>query len=483
MGDRFYISRENALFVVATVTAVVAANYALRDRWNGQRERQGRYPPLAPAGMGELIKQISGSNYPWFMLRMARESNSFTFRVNLPILGTPMVVAVGEFETQRLVLTDRKSERPLEFYKTFNNVTGGVASMFTSNGEYWHARRKLIAPAFDKTHVKRMNDVAMAKIETWIETKLRPMANKGESFDVGKEMLMVMLSSICETAFEYKLTDEDRTNYARDLDICLKEFLFKSSANPLRPMFGYLLPERWQAHQAATRLMGFAKKIMDHYLTLTTPIAGTIIERIMTSDVFNSDQERQAEIIFLTLAGHDTTGYSISWTLLELARNPRYIQEIRQSVDALPSHDWEKSEPLRNVIKEAMRLHPAAAAGSLRVIGTDIETKEGYLLPKGSIVFLPLILLLRNPRVYDKPDLFLPERWRDAGQEMTDSFLPFSLGKQNCVGQALAKIELHSVIARICSEFDLSVEDDGETEYFLTLKPVGAKLLAHRVGR
>ena len=46
------------------------------------------------------MAQISGSNYPWFMLRMAKEVQSYTFRVNLPIFGTPMVVAVGDVETQ-----------------------------------------------------------------------------------------------------------------------------------------------------------------------------------------------------------------------------------------------------------------------------------------------------------------------------------------------------------------------------------------------
>jgi cytochrome P450 len=147
---------------------------------------------------------------------------------------------------------------------------------------------------------------------------------------------------------------------------------------------------------------------------------------------------------------------------------------------SLPSDECEKSEPLRNVVKEAMRLHPVAAGGSMRVTGIDMETNEGFLLPKGSFVFLPLILLLRNPRVYNNPDQFLPERWQEADQAMTDSFLPFSLGKQNCVGQALAKIELHSVVARICSEFDLSVVQECETEFFLTLKPIGAKLLARR---
>lgn len=480
MRDLSGISQQKSLWLLTTSLVVIAsAHYVLRGL-EKSRERQKRYPPLAPAGIGEIIEQSSGSNYPWFILRMAKAVKSYTFRLNLPMLGTPMIVVVGNYGTQRMILTHRLTQRPLQFYNAFNNVTGGVASMFTSNGDYWHKRRKLIAPAFDKNHVKRMNDVAMSKTEAWIETKLRPMVEKGISFDVGQEMSSVMLSSLCETAFQYNLTESDRRNYLTDLDRCLNEFLFKSTTNPLRPLFGLLLSERREAHQAASRLMGFASTIIDHYRKLETPVKGTFIDRIVTSDSYESDRERQAEIVFLLLAGHDTTGFSIAWTLLELARNPEHIQDIRRSLVSMSPSEWEHSEPLRNVIRESMRLHPAAAAGSIRIIGEDTETVDGYLLPSGSIVFLSLILLLRNPNVYERPDEFAPKRWKDPSREMVDSFLPFSLGKQNCVGQALAKINLHSVVARMCSEFDLSVETECSVEFFLTLKPIGAKLFARK---
>lgn len=475
-------TRGNVAIVAGSVAAVMIAHYFI---WGRQRrkEREERYPPLAPAGIVETIEQISGSNYPWFMLRMAKEAQSYTFRVNLPILGTPMVVAVGDVATHRAVLTHRATDRPVELmYKTFDNVTGGVPSIFSTNGKYWHKRRKLLAPAFEKSHVMRMNSVALARTELWITTRLRSMVEQGESFDVGEEMREVILSALCETAFEYQLTEEDQHSYKADLALCLKEFLFKSTTNPLRPLLGRLLPERRQAYQAAERLMAFAQKIMENYQRLEAPVKDTIIDRIMKSDVYENDRQRQADVVFLLLAGHDTTGYSIAWTLLELARHPEHLLDVRQSLSNSSSEDWHKSEPLRNAIKEAMRLHPVATAGSFRVIGEEMETPDGhYLLPKGSVIFLPLILLMRNPRVYQNPDAFQPTRWETPTQEMKDSFLPFSLGKQNCAGQALAKIELHSVVARICSEFDLSVVEEGTTDYFLTLKPVGAKLMARKV--
>lgn len=471
-----------ATVFAASIALVVAVIHYTLWTLRRRREREARYPPMAPLGIRQTVQEVSGPNYPFFLLRMAKETNSYTFRVNLPIFGTPMVVAVGDVEAHRAILTHPSTERPVELmYKTFDSVTGGVPTIFSTNGEYWHKRRKFIVPAFDKIHVKRMNDVAIAKTEQWIQDRLRPMIKKGEAFDVGKEMIRIVLSAFFETAFQYELTELDRTSYLHDLELCLKEFLFKTITNPLRPLLGRLLPDRRRAYEASERLMDFAKKIMENYKMMDSPLQDTLIDRIMKSDVYETDRETQADIVFLLLAGHDTTAYSIAWTLLELARHPEHLKAVRKSLSVLPVGEFHKSSELQNVIKEAMRLRPVVTAGSVRIIRDSLETKNGYLLPKDSVIFLPLILLFRNPRVFENPDQFHPTRWEQPSQAMIDSFLPFSLGKQNCVGRALAKVEIESVIARICSEFDLSVVEEGSIDYLLTLKPTGAKLIAHKV--
>ena len=55
---------------------------------------------------------------------------------------------------------------------------------------------------------------------------------------------------------------------------------------------------------------------------------------------------------------------------------------------------------------------------------------------------------------------------------MVDAFNPFSLGKQNCLGQSLAQAETFAIVARIVTKFELSVENEGTVDFFLTLKPL-----------
>jgi len=352
--------------------------------------------------------------------------------------------------------------------------------MFTSNGELWHSKRKSIAPAFSSNHVKRMNRVAMEKTDGWIEHELRPLMESGGNFDVGKEMTKITLEVICETAFEYTMSPEEMSLFTSELELALVEFALRE--NSIRRCFGMMFAERRRAFAAARNLQKLAMKIQDSYRKLESqPVKGTIIDRIMNSKAFESDEDRAAQITEFLLAGHDTTSYSISWVLFELARNPEEQKRLRASLSSLSPEDWSRSDALKMAIKEGMRLHPVAAGGSIRVIGRDMFTSKKELLPKGSIAFMPFILLFRNPDVFENENSFRPARWVNPTKEMTDSFSPFSLGKQNCIGQSLANAEMHYVVARIVSEFDLSVEEEGSVDYFLTLKPVGVRLRAMKV--
>jgi cytochrome P450 len=56
------------------------------------------------------------------------------------------------------------------------------------------------------------------------------------------------------------------------------------------------------------------------------------------------------------------------------------------------------------------------------------------------------------------------------------AFLPFSVGSRNCPGQALAQSEMTIVLARLISEYEFTVEQQGKKEYMVSLRPIGAKL-------
>jgi cytochrome P450 len=201
----------------------------------------------------------------------------------------------------------------------------------------------------------------------------------------------------------------------------------------------------------------------------------------MKNDAYKNDQERAADIIFLLLGGHDTTAYSIAWILLLLAKYPEEQRRLRESLHLMSSDEWSQSSVLKNVVKEGIRLYPVAAGGVGRTLGRDFTTREGYTLPKGSAVIIHFMCLFRDEAVFKEADAFIPSRWENPTDEMTKSYVPFASGKQNCVGQSLANSEIHCIVPKIISEFELEVVEEGKPEHSLTLKPVKTMLRARKV--
>ena len=476
------ISKPSSGIIVTSAAAVAAVSaYFIIHKRRSNDTKRSKLPPMAKVGVFETLKAISAD--PLFFVNLAEKLNSsYIYRLPIAsILGYSHLVCVGEPKVAKAIFVDQSTIRPVAIYKAFDPVTFNTASIISSDGEYWHSRRKGVAPAFATKHVKRMNEVAATKVEEWIETKLSKYIQNDKAFDVGEEMISITLSTIAEAAFEYKITDYEKQMFLHESFLSFEEFGEKSFFNPFRPLFGFFLKERQRAFVASSRLKEFALKIIDEYRNCENPTKDTIIERIVTNKAYENDEQRAADVIILFIAGHDTTAYSIAWTLKELAKNPLEQQKLRDSLASSEQDKWHQSDVLRKIIKEAMRLHSVAATGTVRVVKKDFISDSGSLIPKESLVFLPINMAMCNSKVFDDANEFIPSRWDDPSEDMNDAFLPFAAGKQNCVGQSLANAEMHNVIPKICSKFELEVECEGETRYNLTYQPYKTFLKAKHI--
>lgn len=374
--------------------------------------------------------------------------------------------------------------------------------MFTLNGSEWYTKRKAAAHAFASKYVKRMTNMAIANTDDWIasattaattnDAKANDSSKDGRSkdsgafeFDVSKTMLDIVLSAITETAFEYTMSPKEKEIFGHELELALIEFAVKAPTQPHRVLFGKLIRDRRRAVTATKNIRELMLHIMNEYNAKKErgeSSNGSLIQLIMDANSeFPNEDEKIAQLLELLVAGHDTTAFSVSWILLSLARNVTEQTKLRNALKELSPDEWRSCTQLKHVVKEGMRLYPVASAGSIRVTGRDFTTHRNELLPMGSICFIPFLLLFRNKDIFTDPDEFIPSRWEDPSREMLDAYNPFSLGKQNCVGQSLAQAETYAIVARIVSEFELTVKDEGSIDFFLTLKPVGAILQARKI--
>jgi cytochrome P450 len=456
----------------------------------GKDKQKYLLPPIAPYSFLDSLRAATSGNIAWFLRQVCGEMGHLC-RLRFLIPGSIVYVS-SDADVNREILTDPTTKKSPKL-KNFNQITAGVSNFFTSNGYRFYHARKAMAPAFANNHIKRMDQVTIAKTEEWIQHRLEELVKSGQPVDINKEMVDLTLAVILEAAFEYDMSEKEQEELMTCVHVTLTTFVFP---NPFKMWFWFLFPSIWEAHRKAREMMQIAKNIIEAYKHNRSPTKGTVIDLIMSNPNYNNDDERAADVVDLIIAGHETSANSMTFLLLELAKNPKEQSRLQQELQGMDPEDRKKSEHLKNCIKEGMRIWPVSAPGPIRVAGRDYivpisthdsssskhgDAQNDFVIPQGSLVFMPMISLAHNPRYFDDPLTFMPSRWESPTEAMKKAFMPFSTGKRNCLGQSLANSEMQFILSRLCVQYNFEVVEEGTTGYFITLKPVGTLLKATRI--
>lgn len=208
-------------------------------------------------------------------------------------------------------------------------------------------------------------------------------------------------------------------------------------------------------------LQGLNKKSNEIFVKVTGLWEGTLKERTENKegdiarpkDFLDCLLERgltkaQIDYLFLDLlfAGVDTTTSTVEWALAELIKNPKamekVIAELQREVkeDVVKESDLQSLPYLHSVIKESLRLHPPAP---LLLPHRALETCKvmNYTIPKDTQVFVNVWAIGRDPKNWEDPLTFKPERFLETSLEQNTSdftFLAFGSGRRICPGLPMA---------------------------------------------
>jgi cytochrome P450 len=162
-----------------------------------------------------------------------------------------------------------------------------------------------------------------------------------------------------------------------------------------------------------------------------------------------TDGELRDELVSLLLAGHETTSTSTAWAIERLVRHPDKLARLVAEIDA-----GEDDEYMQAVIHETLRSRPVVP-GVVRML-TEPLSLAGYELPAGTRVVASIYLTNNNPRVYDRPKEFKPERFLDTPPD-TFAWIPFGGGIRRCIGASFAMLEMKTMLRTMLGELHPSV--------------------------
>jgi len=328
--------------------------------------------------------------------------------------------------------------------------------LLTSEGDFWLRQRRLTQPAFHRARIA-------SYAGTMVEYTQRMMNGwrSGEERDVHGEMLRLTLQIVGKTLF-----DADVERDAQEVGKSL-ELLLEIGANFRRTIFvPHWLPT--PANLRVKREVAQIERIIYRIIgerRASGRDAGDLLSMLLAAQDEDgsrmTDKQLRDETITLFLAGHETTASTLSWTWWLLAQNPAAEAKLHAELDAVLGDraptldDLPKLVYTGQVITESLRLYPAAW-GLARLAVEDHEI-AGYPVTKGMGVTMAQWVVHRDPRWYDAPEEFRPERWENDLLKRLPRFayFPFGGGPRQCIGNTFALMEATLILATIARTFRL----------------------------
>ena len=161
-----------------------------------------------------------------------------------------------------------------------------------------------------------------------------------------------------------------------------------------------------------------------------------------------------------------------------MALHPEVQQKIVDEITAIENETSDTIEQLQKmtyttaVINESMRLYPPAWITDRENVEDD--TLLDYNIRKGTLIGISFYELHRNPKYWENPNDFIPERF--LGEQKKQSmqyFYPFGAGPRMCIGMGFALYEMSLALAYLIKKCHISTDSNRiEFNPLVTLKPV-----------
>lgn len=353
--------------------------------------------------------------------------------------------------------------------------------LLTSDGDFWKRQRRLAQPAFHhhriQTYADVMVDYTLRLLVDWEDGAVR---------DITRDMLRLTLTIVSRLLFNVEMdsANVDRFYHTLTSLLALSEHAFRRPRLMLLPNW---LPSRFNhaVSRSVRDLDSIILPIIDERRASGEDKGDLLSMLLLARDADGSsmtDRQIRDEAITFISAGHETTSTALGWTWYLLARHPHVEAKLHAELDMVlagraPTLDDMRRLPYTEwVIKESMRLYPPAPLFARQAV-EPVQIGRWHV-PKGTICLIAPHIMHRDPRWFDQPDTFDPERFSPEREQQRPlpryAYLPFGGGPRVCIGSSFASMEAVLLLATIAGRWRLRLEQPAReiaTDLSVTLRP------------
>ncbi|XP_063917073.1 cytochrome P450 306a1-like [Zophobas morio] len=394
------------------------------------------------------------------------------FRIKLGLVN---IAVISEAKLlKKVLLKDETLGRPPLFM--LHEMFGGKGLTY-SPVSLWKDQRKFTANFLKSAGITKFSP-ARKELEhlmtNYAEDFVDHVSTQGNRVTLdSSEALVHYVCSIAGTLLLGKLfsrDDESRKTLIHNLDTILHEAKLGGALNYLP--FLRFLPKYKKSLVAFRETMDKVRKNLAMYInecektfsnedSSTNFIEAFLLQRSRGGppEIYNVDQ-----LIYLVfdvfLGSTETTISLLKWITLYLAQYQDVQDKVRQEfVDVLQGKTLEMSDVpklsyTQAVLSEVSRIRTLVPLGFPHYASEDIHV-DNIKIRKGTTIMPLLWAIHMDPKVWDQPEDFRPERFLDEENKFapSESFIPFQCGKRMCVGDEFARMMIYIFVAGLVKNF------------------------------
>jgi len=334
------------------------------------------------------------------------------------------------------------------------------------DGEKHRLHRRVMAPAFNHTHVEKHHHAMVASTEAMMAGW-----REGDTRDIERDARGLVQTIAMRTVLGY--TSGEEADNMRRAVTCLVE------TAPRAMMFPVGLPgTSWSRMTAAAReIAAILRRAVAEARSAghdEDAALGAIIRSMEVCGVSLPDNELVAEAY--NVMCHESTASAIAWAIFLLAQHPDNMAAAGEEIASVlhggqPTRENLMRLPLlEQAIKETLRLFPTAPfARRVAAADSPLGDKE---IPAGAGGIVSQYITQRIPDLFPEPARFHPSRWETIRPGNYEYF-PFGAGVHNCIGGTFAMNELKVVLAMLLQKYRFMLPDNARIDrrYELSLRP------------
>ncbi|MFS7972282.1 putative cytochrome P450 [Helianthus anomalus] len=443
---------------------------------------KSRFNPPGPLGLPLIgnLHQIDQSNLHTSLWNLSKSYGpivSLRFGFIPAIVVSSASLAKEVMKTQDLIFCSRPSlvgQQKLSYH--------GLEVIFSPYNDYWKEMRKIfMLHLLGPKRVQSFRHIREDEVTTAMK-KIHELALSSKEVNLSEMMKSVASTITMRVGFGKRYQEgHDRTEVIHrltELQAMMADFFASDlwAGLPFVGLVDRLSGKTKRLDECFQYFDLFYQGLIDEHLKPenTKSQEGEedfvdILLRLKQDQLFNLTYDHiKAMLMDVLVAGTDTSSATVVWAMTALIKNPEVMKKVQEEVRnvvgkkiQVDEDDLPKLIYMKALVKEIWRLYPTVPLLVPRET-TKETTLNGYKIKQKTLVFVNTLAIGRDPKSWDSPEEFLPERFLGSDIDFKGNdfeLTPFGAGRRICPGMTMGVVTVDLLLANLLYLFDWSLPD------------------------